>query len=80
MWISRFTALAITDCSVGGSRKALCAADISNMVAAVSNGMATTSDCADVTVADELEDVVARSGDPDLVSALTPEPPDQSPG
>ena len=74
-------------------------------------GMATTSDCADVTVADELEDaarhhlgtfsiqrspprlrakhssafrflsqVVARSGDPDLVSALTPEPPDQSPG
>lgn len=84
MWISRFTALAITDCSVGGSRKALCAADITNMVAAVSNGpaagIATTSDCADVTVSDELKDVVARSGDPDLVSALTPELPDQSPG
>ncbi|OLP86123.1 Pentatricopeptide repeat-containing protein, chloroplastic [Symbiodinium microadriaticum] len=81
MWISRFTALAITDCSVGGSRKALCAADITNMVAAVSNGpaagIATTSDCADVTVSDELKDVVARSGDPDLVSALTPELPDQ---
>ncbi|CAE7388093.1 unnamed protein product [Symbiodinium sp. CCMP2456] len=50
------------------------------MVAAVSNGIATTSDCADVTVADELKDVVARSGDPDLVSALAPELPDQVPG
>ncbi|CAE7235634.1 unnamed protein product [Symbiodinium natans] len=50
-WISRFISLAVTDCSVAGSQKALCAAQISNLVAAVANGpavgIATTSDCAD---------------------------------
>eukprot|EP00913_Durusdinium_trenchii_P020374 g19140.t1 len=63
-WISQFTALAVSDCwtkgdwadlisgSLFGSQKALCAADISDMVAAVTNGpaagIATTSDCADM--------------------------------
>lgn len=50
-WISRFISLAVTDCSVGGSQKALCGAQVSNLVAAVANGpavgLATTSDCAD---------------------------------
>ena len=51
-WISQFTALAVSDCWSKGSQKALCAADISDMVAAVTNGpaagIATTSDCADL--------------------------------
>jgi len=51
-WISQFTALAVSDCWTKGSQKALCAADISDMVAAVTNGpaagIATTSDCADL--------------------------------
>ncbi|CAK9030592.1 Ultraviolet-B receptor UVR8 [Durusdinium trenchii] len=51
-WISQFTALAVSDCWTKGSQKALCAADISDMVAAVTNGpaagIATTSDCADM--------------------------------
>eukprot|EP00439_Symbiodinium_sp_Y106_P012873 s4912_g1.t2 len=34
-WISRFISLAVTDCSVGGSQKALCGAQVSNLVAAV---------------------------------------------
>mmetsp|Transcript_61175 Transcript_61175/g.114382 ORF Transcript_61175/g.114382 Transcript_61175/m.114382 type:complete len:404 (+) Transcript_61175:52-1263(+) len=50
-WISRFACMASSDCSVKGSKNALCGADISNLVAAVSNGpaagLATTSDCAD---------------------------------
>ncbi|CAL1168523.1 unnamed protein product [Cladocopium goreaui] len=51
-WISQFTSLAVSDCWDKGSQKALCAADISDMVAAVTNGpaagIATTSDCADM--------------------------------
>ena len=51
-WISQFTSLAVSDCWDKGSQKALCAADISDMVAAVTNGpaagIATTSDCADL--------------------------------
>ncbi|CAJ1400544.1 unnamed protein product [Effrenium voratum] len=51
-WISQFTALAVSDCSKYGSQNALCAADISDMVAAVTNGpaagVASTSDCADL--------------------------------
>ncbi|CAJ1399310.1 unnamed protein product [Effrenium voratum] len=51
-WISQFTALAVSDCPEGGNQKALCTADISDMVAAVTNGpaagIASTSDCADV--------------------------------
>eukprot|EP00913_Durusdinium_trenchii_P031088 g29112.t1 len=51
-WISQFTALAVSDCWTKGRWKALCAADISDMVAAVTNGpaagIATTSDCADL--------------------------------
>eukprot|EP00439_Symbiodinium_sp_Y106_P080004 s56_g18.t1 len=51
-WISQFTALAVSDCQVGADQKALCAADISDMVAALTNGpaagIASTSDCADV--------------------------------
>eukprot|EP00435_Cladocopium_sp_Y103_P074834 s105_g51.t1 len=46
-WISQFTSLAVSDCWDKGSQKALCAADISDMVAAVTNGpaagIATTS-------------------------------------
>ncbi|CAE7350829.1 unnamed protein product [Symbiodinium natans] len=51
-WISQFTALAVSDCQVGADQKALCTADISDMVAAVTNGpaagIASTSDCADL--------------------------------
>eukprot|EP00438_Fugacium_kawagutii_P006878 Skav211344 [mRNA] locus=scaffold2081:78018:79400:+ [translate_table: standard] len=51
-WISQFTSLAVSDCWSKGSQKALCAADISDMVAAVTNGpaagVASTSDCADL--------------------------------
>ncbi|CAE7233088.1 unnamed protein product, partial [Symbiodinium sp. CCMP2456] len=51
-WISQFTALAVSDCQVAADQKALCAADISDMVAALTNGpaagIASTSDCADV--------------------------------
>mmetsp|Transcript_54482 Transcript_54482/g.121909 ORF Transcript_54482/g.121909 Transcript_54482/m.121909 type:complete len:374 (-) Transcript_54482:393-1514(-) len=51
-WISQFTALAVADCSVAGDQKALCTADISDMVAALTNGpaagIASTSDCADL--------------------------------
>ena len=32
-WISQFTALAVSDCQVGADQKALCTADISDMVA-----------------------------------------------
>ncbi|CAK9106452.1 unnamed protein product [Durusdinium trenchii] len=56
-WISQFTALAVSDCAKLGNQKALCAADISDMVAAVTNGpaagVATTSDCADIPVPEE---------------------------
>ncbi|CAE7747894.1 unnamed protein product [Symbiodinium sp. CCMP2456] len=51
-WISQFTALAVSDCQVGADQKALCTADISDMVAALTNGpaagIASTSDCADL--------------------------------
>ncbi|CAK9073870.1 unnamed protein product [Durusdinium trenchii] len=51
-WISQFTALAVSDCAKMGNQKALCTADISDMVAALTNGpaagVATTSDCAAV--------------------------------
>eukprot|EP00913_Durusdinium_trenchii_P006723 g6319.t1 len=51
-WISRFVSMAVSDCMVRGSQKALCAADLSNLVAALSNGpasgMATVSDCAEL--------------------------------
>mmetsp|Transcript_42558 Transcript_42558/g.99236 ORF Transcript_42558/g.99236 Transcript_42558/m.99236 type:complete len:400 (+) Transcript_42558:24-1223(+) len=50
-WISRFVSNAASDCSNAGNQKAQCAADVSNLVAAVANGpaagLATTSDCAD---------------------------------
>jgi len=56
-WISQFTALAVSDCSKIGNQKALCTADISDMVAAVTNGpaagVATTSDCADLPVPED---------------------------
>ncbi|OLP96652.1 hypothetical protein AK812_SmicGene21074 [Symbiodinium microadriaticum] len=49
-WISQFTALAVSDCQVAADQKALCTADISDMVAALTNGpaagIASTSDCA----------------------------------
>ena len=49
-WISQFTALAGADCQVVTDQRSLCAADISDMVAAVTNGPAagisSTSDCA----------------------------------
>ncbi|CAE7221292.1 unnamed protein product [Symbiodinium microadriaticum] len=48
-WISQFTALAVSDCQVAADQKALCTADISDMVAALTNGpaagIASTSDC-----------------------------------
>lgn len=56
-WISQFTALAVSDCSKYGKQKALCTADISDMVAALTNGpaagIATTSDCADLPVPED---------------------------
>lgn len=48
-WISRFLSMAASDCVKRGNQKALCSADISNLVAALSNGpasgMSTISDC-----------------------------------
>ncbi|CAJ1342723.1 unnamed protein product [Effrenium voratum] len=53
-WISQFTALAVSDCQETGSQTALCTADISDLVAALTNGpaagVATTSDCADLPI------------------------------
>lgn len=50
-WISQFTGLAVSDCQDGADQRALCTADISDMIAASNNfcaaGMASTIDCAD---------------------------------
>ncbi|CAE7254730.1 unnamed protein product [Symbiodinium sp. CCMP2592] len=53
-WVAQFTALAVSDCDLGANQ-ALCSADISDMLAAVTSGpasgIATSSDCADRRVA-----------------------------
>lgn len=48
-WITQFTSLAVSDCAVDGNQRALCGADIADMVAACNSGpaagMAALSDC-----------------------------------
>lgn len=52
-WISQFTALAVNDCQDGADQRALCTADISDMIAAsnsfVACGLVSASDCADTS-------------------------------
>ncbi|CAE7637998.1 UVR8, partial [Symbiodinium pilosum] len=50
VWVAQFTALAVSDCQVASDQKADCAADITDMVAALTNvaasGLGAVSDCA----------------------------------